>query len=51
MAHKVKTGNAFVTSVLDFKTFKNFSHTFAWETEVWIDEQHEHMIHLTGDRL
>lgn len=35
----------------DFKTYKRFVEKLAWETEVWIAETPEHMIHLNGDRF
>ena len=41
----------FVTAFLDKSTFKKFIADLAWETEVWIAEQPEHMIHLNGDRF
>ena len=41
----------FVTAFLDFKTYKRFAEELAWETEVWIAEMPEHMIHLNGDRF
>ena len=41
----------FYHSVGDFKTFKKFSESLAWETEVWIADMPEHMIHLNGDRF
>ena len=47
----VKSGKIFVTAFLDFKTFKKFSESLAWETEVWIADMPEHMIHLNGDRF
>lgn len=47
----VKSGKIFVTAFLDFKTFKKFSETLAWETEVWIADMPDHMIHLNGDRF
>lgn len=47
----VKAGKVFVTAFLDFKTYKRFSEVLAWETEVWIAEMPEHMIHLNGDRF
>lgn len=40
-----------VTAFLDFKTYKKFAEGLAWETEVWIAEMPEHMIHLNGDRF
>ena len=49
MTKSVTAGKIFVTAFLDFKTYKRFSETLAWETEVWIAEMPEHMIHLNGD--
>ena len=40
-----------VTAFLDFKTYKKFAEELAWETEVWIAEMPEHMIHLNGDKF
>ena len=51
MTQKVKAGKIFVTAFLDFKTYKKFSELLAWETEVWIAEMPDHMIHLNGDRF
>lgn len=47
----VTAGKIFVTAFLDFKTYKRFSETLAWETEVWIAEMPEHMIHLNGNKF
>lgn len=47
----VQCGKIYVTAFLDFKTFKKFSEELAWETEVWIADMPEHMIHLNGDRF
>ena len=51
MTKDVKAGKIFVTAFPDFKTYKKFSEELAWETEVWIAEMPEHMIHLDGDRF
>lgn len=51
MTRKVTAGKIFVTAFLDFKTYKRFSENLAWETEVWIAEMPEHMIHLNGDKF
>ena len=51
MTKNVTAGKIFVTAFLDFKTYKRFSETLAWETEVWIAEMPEHMIHLNGDKF
>ena len=45
------SGKIYVTAFLDLKTFKKFSDKLAWETEVWIADLPEHMIHLNGDRF
>jgi len=51
MTKDVASGKIYVTAFLDFKTFKAFSESLAWETEVWIADMPEHMIHLNGDRF
>lgn len=51
MTADVSAGKIFVTAFLDFKTFKKFSETLAWETEVWIADMPDHMIHLNGDKF
>lgn len=51
MTQDVTAGKIFVTAFLDFKTYKKFAEKLAWETEVWIAEMPEHMIHLNGDRF
>ena len=51
MTSKVSAGMIFVTAFLDFKSFKKFSESLAWETEVWIADMPDHMIHLNGDKF
>lgn len=51
LTKNVKSGKIFVTAFLDFKTFKKFSESLAWDTEVWIADVPGHMIHLNGDRF
>lgn len=51
MTKNVTAGKIFVTAFLDFKTYKRFSEMLAWETEVWIAELPDHMIHLDGDKF
>ncbi|HEK9884290.1 TPA: restriction endonuclease, partial [Streptococcus equi subsp. equi] len=50
MTENVSAGKIYVTAFLDFKTFKKFSESLAWETEVWIADMPDHMIHLNGDK-
>jgi putative type II site-specific deoxyribonuclease len=51
MTENVLAGKIYVTAFLDFKTFKKFSEFLAWETEVWIADMPDHMIHLNGDKF
>ena len=51
MTKDVKSGKIFVTAFLDFATYKKFADSLAWETEVWIADMPDHMIHLNGDRF
>lgn len=51
MTKSVTAGRIFVTAFWDFKTYKKFSEELAWETEVWIAELPEHMIHLNRDKF
>ena len=44
-------GNIYITAFQDFKTYKKFANSIAWDTEVWLSESPEHMIHLNGDRF
>lgn len=51
MTTDVECGKIYITAFPDFKTFKKFSEELAWETEVWISDMPEHMIHLNGDKF
>ena len=51
MTQNVTAGKIYVTAFQNFKVFKKFSETLAWETEVWISEMPDHMIHLNGDKF
>ena len=41
----------FVTAFLDRDTYRKFAKDIAWETEVWIADAPEHMIHFNGDKF
>lgn len=41
----------FVTAFLDRKTFRQFAPDIAWETEVWIAESPDHIIHFDGEKF
>ena len=51
MCKKNKSGKVYVTAFPDLKTYKQFAAELAWETEVWISDNPDHMIHLNGDRF
>jgi len=44
-------GKICVTAFQNRATYKKFVDQLAWETEVWISEIPDHMIHLNGDRF
>lgn len=44
-------GLVYVSAFPDFTTFRNFLSEIAWETEVWLSEMPDHMIHFNGDRF
>ena len=51
MTSECKLGKIYVTTFIDMKTFKKFAEDLAWETEVWLSEMPDHMIHLNGDKF
>ena len=51
MTKDVTAGKIFVTAFLDFNTYKKFSSELAWETEVWLADMPDHMIHLNGEKF
>lgn len=51
MTKNVTAGKIYVTAFQNFSVFKKFSDSLAWETEVWISDVPDHMIHLNGDRF
>lgn len=51
LTKNVTAGKVYITAFLDFKMYKKFADDLAWDTEVWIAEAPEHMIHLNGDRF
>jgi len=46
-----KIGKVYVTAFPDKAEFKKHIADIAWETEVWIAENPDHMIHFNGDRF
>ena len=46
-----RPGLVFVSAFPDRKTFTKFQAAIAWETEVWIADAPDHMIHFNGERF
>ncbi len=44
-------GKIYVSAFPDFAEFKRHTADLAWETEVWIVEHPDHMIHFNGDKF
>lgn len=51
MTKNVTAGKIFVTAFPDITIYKKFSAELAWETEVWLSNMPDHMIHLNGDKF
>lgn len=51
MTADCKSGKIYVTAFPDKKAYKKFVDELAWETEVWIAETPQHLIHLNGDKF
>ena len=41
----------FISAFPDRSTFVRFAHDIAWETEAWIADNPDHMIHFNGDKF
>jgi len=41
----------YVTAFVDFAAFKKYASEIVWESEVWIAEFPDHMIHFNGDKF
>jgi type II restriction enzyme len=46
-----KAEPVYVSAFPDFKEFRRHIDNIAWETEVWIAENPDHMIHFNGDKF
>jgi adenine-specific DNA-methyltransferase len=44
-------GRVYVTAFLDFTGFKKYASEIVWESEVWVAEFPDHMIHFNGDKF
>ncbi|MGQ9721321.1 MAG: BsuBI/PstI family type II restriction endonuclease [Candidatus Jordarchaeum sp.] len=46
-----KAKRIYVSAFPDFREFKRHVDNIAWETEVWIENNPDHMIHFNGPKL
>jgi adenine-specific DNA-methyltransferase len=46
-----KAGLVFVTAFLDRQDLKKYLANIAWETEVWVADAPDHLIHFNGERF
>ncbi|MDR1038617.1 MAG: restriction endonuclease [Deltaproteobacteria bacterium] len=49
ISSRVKSGKIYVPAFMDFRIFKSFCDSLAWETEAWIADHPEHIIHMNGN--
>ena len=49
MTEKCNVGKIFITAFPNTAIYKKFVDQIAWETEVWIADNPDHMIHFNGD--
>jgi hypothetical protein len=47
---KCPVGRVYVSAFMDFRSFKKYVSAIVWESEVWIGEFPDHMIHFNGSR-
>ena len=51
LTEKCTADIVFVTTFLDRLKFRQFMAEIAWETEVWIADNPDHMVHFNGDKF
>lgn len=51
MLRKCPAKRVYVTAFLNVRTFRRYVGDIAWETEVWIAEHPDHMIHFNGPKF
>lgn len=51
MTVNCNSAKIYVTAFPDVQTYKKFAADLAWETEAWIADNPDHMIHLNGDKF
>jgi type II restriction enzyme len=51
LTEKCSADIIFVSAFLNRDNFKKFVHEISWETEVWIAEDADHLIHFDGEKF
>lgn len=51
MLKKCYAEKIYCTCFLDIKTYKKYADDIAWETEIWIASNPDHMIHMNGHKF
>lgn len=51
LLHECPCDKIFVTAFLNKKKFQSLASSIAWESEVWIADSPEHMIHFNGSKF
>jgi DNA (cytosine-5)-methyltransferase 1 len=51
LTKKCRAEVVFVTAFLNRDTFRKFAPDIAWETEVWIADAPDHVVHFDGDKF
>lgn len=51
MLEECRLGKVYVSAFPDFHEYKQHTADISWDTEVWIMENPDHMIHYNGDRF
>ena len=51
LTKKCKADIVFVTAFLNRSKFRQFMSDIAWETEVWIADNSDHLVHFNGDKF
>jgi hypothetical protein len=51
LTQKCSANVVYITAFPNRATYRKFAHDIAWETEVWLADSPEHMIHFNGDKF
>lgn len=51
MLSDCKANQIYISAFPNFKEFKRHMDDIAWETEVWVSEVPDHLIHFNGDKF